>query len=381
MASTSNAPPTTRMKKLRTSFMDRITRPEFQTGAIQVVKTIFATTLAWWISVNFLNTSFPFLAPWTALLTIQATAYRTLSRGAQSTIASVLGIAVTFLVGHYLGVTVWTYALALLIGLAIARIKWIREEGITVATTAIFLLSDGFTEQSRDFGERMLEILMGIFIGVLVNMLVMPPLRDRQASNYINNITRRMGEVLEEMGTEVSTSWNTERAQEWINQIEAVDSELNSAWSTVRFARESRRINPRQRMHLHKGKGVRKPVDAPDWEDLLDQAKSGVSNLRSITTILHTSTYADGSWDEKFREQWAAIARDTGQAITEPPDNEVAMDSEQLRKRLDDLAHTMSEDRDLPRKLWPVYGSLITSLRHIVALVDDVNAARREQVL
>ena len=378
MASTSNTPPITRIGTLRTSFMERVRRPEFQTGMIQVIKTIFATTLAWWISVNFLNTSFPFLAPWTALLTIQATAYRTLSRGVQSTIASVLGIVVTFVVGEYLGVTVWTYALALLIGLAIARIRWIREEGITVATTAIFLLSDGFTEQSRDFGERMLEILMGILIGVVVNLLVMPPLRDRQASNYIDNITRQMGDVLEGMGTEISSSWDTERAEEWISQIETVDSELNSAWSTVRFARESRRVNPRSRIHLHKENHVPTPVDAPDWEDLLDQAKDGVSHLRSITHILHGATYADGSWDERFRTQWAAIARDTGQAITDP---DMEMNSDQLREQLDNLAHAMSEDRDLPRKLWPVYGSLITALRHIVGLVDGVRAARREQVL
>ncbi|MGP6174306.1 FUSC family protein [Corynebacterium sp. A21] len=363
-------------QRLRAVVDERMSRPEFQTSLIQVAKTIFATTLAWWISITFLDTSFPFLAPWTALLTIQATAYRTLSRGVQSTIASVLGIVVTFLVGQYLGVSLWTYALALLIGLFIAHIRWIREEGITVATTAIFLLSDGFTEQSRDFGERMLEILVGVSIGVLVNMLVLPPLRDRQASNYINSVTRRMGVVLENMGTEIASSWDTECAEEWIKEIESLDSELSSAWSAVRFARESRRINPRRRIPLRRNSRIPDPADGPSWEEVLEQIKEGLSYLRAITHILHDATYADGSWDTRFRAQWSAIARDAGQTIADP---DTTTDSDRLRERLDDLAHEMSRDEDLPRKLWPIYGSLLTGLRHIVSLVDEVHAVRRAE--
>ncbi|QGU06035.1 hypothetical protein COCCU_00335 [Corynebacterium occultum] len=378
MSSRENAEKPVPGQRLRAAVDERMRRPEFQTSLIQGLKIVFAATLAWWVSITFLDTSFPFLAPWTALLTIQATAYRTLSRGVQSTIASVLGIVVTFLVGEYLGVNIGTYALALLIGLLIARIRWIREEGITVATTAIFLLSDGFTEQSRDFSERMLEIMVGIAIGVLVNLLVLPPLRDRQASNYIDSVTHRMGAVLANMGAEISSSWDTECAEEWIKEIEAVDAELNSAWSSVRFARESRRINPRRRIRRRRGSPIADPVDAPSWEQLLEKTKEGVSHLRAITHILHAATYAEGSWDTRFRKQWSAIAQDAGEAISDP---EGETDSGALRDRIDDLAHEMSRDEDLPSKLWPIYGSLLTGLRHIVSLVDEVRAARRAQVL
>ena len=366
------------VQRLGNPLMERLRRPEFQTSLIQMVKIIFATTLAWWISVNFLETSLPFLAPWTALLTIQATAYRTLSRGVQSTIASVLGIVVTFMVGNFLGVTVWSYAVAIFVGLVIARIRWIREEGITVATTAIFLLSDGFTEESRNFGERMVEIIVGVLIGILVNLLIMPPLRDRQAAGYLDSITRRMGDVLGDMGQEISSSWDTECAEEWIKEIESLESELESAWSTVRFARESRRANPRRHIHLRRQSTAPDPVDGPNWEQVLEQAKDGLSHLHTITHILRDATYDNSPWDERFREKWSAIARDAGQAISDPG---VDTDSERLRMRIDDLSREMSEDEDLPSKLWPVYGSLITGLRHIVSLVDEVRAARREEIL
>lgn len=337
---------------------------------------MIAATAAWWVSVTFLGTSFPFLAPWVALLTIDATAYRTLSRGVQSSIASVLGIGVAFLVGHFLGVTLWTYALALLVGLLIARVRWIRDEGMTVATMSIFMLSDGFSEQQQQLGDRMLEILVGIVVGVIVNLLVLPPLRDRQASRYVDNVNRRMGRVLENMGEELNDSWDTSRAEEWIEETESISEELNSAWSVVRFARESRRANPRSYLpsvRSARSRGTRVVSDSDDvgWEDVLRRADEGASHVRNLARTLREGAWAEGGWDVEFREKWSEIIRDTGRAVADPH-----ADVEPLTGRLDDLTSEMSEDKDLPTKLWPVYGALIIGLRHIVEVVDDVASTR-----
>ena len=63
---------------------------------LQIIKMVLAATVSWWLSINFLNTEYPFLSPWVALLTIDATAYRTLTRGAQSVLASLLGLPQAF---------------------------------------------------------------------------------------------------------------------------------------------------------------------------------------------------------------------------------------------------------------------------------------------
>ena len=67
---------------------------------LQIIKMVLAATVSWWLSINFLNTEYPFLSPWVALLTIDATAYRTLTRGAQSVLASLLGILVALSLIH-----------------------------------------------------------------------------------------------------------------------------------------------------------------------------------------------------------------------------------------------------------------------------------------
>lgn len=349
-------------------------RPAFLSAITQTIKCVIAATAAWWFSITVLETQMPFLAPWTALLTVHATVYRSLSHGVQTSIASALGVGLSFIIGNLLGVSVWTYALALLVGMVAARIHWIRDEGIAIATTAIFLLSSGFEDQEPLLLDRMIEVGVGVAVGIAVNLLIIPPLRDRQAARYVDSINRRMGSVLEEMADEFSQSWDTDRAEAWMSQTESMEEDTRTAWEFVRFARESRRANPRMYLRRH-GVRLRTPLTGNgkdnDYVEILARLDEGVSHLRHLARTLHEATYAEGAWDDRFRDQWSALLRDCGRAIADP---DAAV--EPVNDRLTNLSESMSQDQDLPRSAWPVYGSLITSLRHLAVIVDDVASAR-----
>lgn len=116
-----------------------------------------------------------------------------MARGVQTTVASTVGVGLSFVVGAYLGVSVWTFAPALFVGLAGARISWIRDEGVAIATTAIFILGSGFTQQQPLLLDRLIEVGVGVGIGIAVNLLFIPPLRDQQAARYVDSINGRMG--------------------------------------------------------------------------------------------------------------------------------------------------------------------------------------------
>jgi len=173
-----------RLKSTLQSQISAARSPETITAALQILKSVLAATLAWWFSTAILSSALPFLAPWVALLTVHVTVHRSLTLGLQTTVASVLGVGLSFAIGSLLGVHLWTFALALLIGLVAARIPWIRDEGVAVATTAVFVLGSGFGEQAPLLVDRILEVVLGVGIGVVVNLVVVPPLRDRQAARY-----------------------------------------------------------------------------------------------------------------------------------------------------------------------------------------------------
>ena len=354
----------------------KLRSPEALTDLIQIVKCVVAATAAWWVSVDWLDSPMPFLAPWTALLTVHATVHRSLSRGAQATVASTVGVGLSFVIGQALGVSVWTFALALLLGLAGSRISWIRDEGVAIATTAIFVLGAGFEAQAPLLDDRLIELGLGVSIGIVVNMLFLPPLRDRQAARYVDSVNRRMGDVLISMADDLATSWDTDRADAWVDETVAIDNELETAWQTVEFARESRRANLRQQVPIpQRPRGRRDQHSAAgqeaSYEDILNRVAEGVSHLRHLARTLREGAYSEGRWDGSFREQWSSVARDAGQSIKDPDAN-----VEPIYDRLDALAGEFSDRSGLPSALWPVYGSLITSLRHIAVIVDDVASAR-----
>ena len=348
---------------------EAVRRPEFTTDALQIVKTVVAATAAWWLAVHVLESQMPFLAPWVALLTVYPTVYQSLLRGAQSTVASWAGVGVSFLIGNYLGVGVWTFALAIFVGMAASRLPWIRDEGVAIATTCVFILGDGFTEQQPMLLDRIIEVAVGAAVGLVVNLLIIPPLRDQQAARYVDYINLRMGRVLITMADEFRSSWDTDRAEAWTREIESMGADLSSAWQSVRSAHESRRVNPR--LHLRGPIRGNRKGGAADYDEILGRVDEGISHLRHLARTLREATYAEGEWDTRFREQWVEIVRSAGRAIADP-DSEV----ESIDERLAELSTGLSDDADLPQRSWPLYGSLITSMRLIAVVVDDVASAR-----
>lgn len=352
-----------RPESLGTRIIRRLKQPETTSDLLLAIKAVIAGTAAWAISIGVLDSDVAFLAPWTALLTVHATVHRSLSRGVQTTVATTVGMGMAFVIMYFWEVNIWTFALALFVGLLGARLSWIRDEGIAIATTAIFI----FTADDPMFGDRFIELLVGVAVGILVNLLVLPPLKDKQAGRYVDSLNRRIGAVLVDMADEFADGWEMEQADEWIDETHSMNDELNSAWQMVRLARESRRENPR---HLLRRK-VRDQEDEVDYEEVLNRLDEAISHIRNMTRTMREATWAVGEWDERFREGWVDVARQLGEAIANPDE-----DINAQRIRLEELVSKMSSVDDLPNIHWPLYGSMLSTLDHLGRLFDDGTTTR-----
>lgn len=352
-----------RPESLGTRIIRRLKQPETTSDLLLAIKAVIAGTAAWAISIGVLDSDVAFLAPWTALLTVHATVHRSLSRGVQTTVATTVGMGMAFVIMYFWEVNIWTFALALFVGLLGARLSWIRDEGIAIATTAIFI----FTADDPMFGDRFIELLVGVAVGILVNLLVLPPLKDKQAGRYVDSLNRRIGAVLVDMADEFADGWEMEQADEWIDETHSMNDELNSAWQMVRLARESRRENPR---HLLRRK-VRDQEDEVDYEEVLNRLDEAISHIRNMTRTMREATWAVGEWDERFREGWVDVARQLGEAIANPDEDVNAQ-----RIRLEELVSKMSSVDDLPNIHWPLYGSMLSTLDHLGRLFDDGTTTR-----
>ncbi len=352
--------------------------PEIATHLLQLAKAVVAATVSWWVVVEFFDSQVPFLAPWMALVTVYPTVYQSLFRGVQSLVMSWLGVGLSFVVGYFLGVNVWTFGLALLVGMLCGLLPGLRKEGTTMATTAIFVLSSAFMGEELLVVDRIVEVGVGVAVGVAVNALLVPPLKDQQAAWYIDSANRKIGEVLIDMADEFSGSWETTQADDWHDRTKKMSEDLSSAWQAVRAAQESHRFNlrrhlPGPRKQRRGGRLLRDDVGGDaSYQQILERTDEAVTHLRHLTRTLREATYADSHWDDRFRQRWSDIVRTAGQAIADP-----SIDVSPCHDQLLELAEDMSLATDLPTRGWPLYGSLLSSMLHIVVITGDVASTRR----
>ena len=347
---------------LRLRAHERTRDPVFWTDVIQLVKTVVAAVLAWVIATSVLDLPQSFLAPWSALLVVHATVYRTFSQGVRQVGAAVVGVVLAWAVGNTLGLDPMAVAVALALGLVVGSVPWFADEATTIAATALIVLTTGFADNDFVLLSRLADTGIGIAVGLLVNFTVWPPLRRRTAISAMDALDDKIGQLLIDMGDGLARGYTAQDVEEWVDHSRSLDEDLDDAWAYVRQARESARMNPRRSAAQFK--------DPQQWMDLLRRMEQALAETRSMARTLAHALAADQSWDAEFRQGYIAVLREGGGGIfrAEPDPIRTA------RIRLDELVDLLNEQSPISR-LWPVYGGLIINLRNILEAMDEVAGA------
>ena len=342
--------------------MRRLHDPVWWTNALQIVKTVVAAVVAWVLAAQVFDIPQAFLAPWAALLTVHATVYRTFRRGAQQVGATVLGVVVAFALGSLIGLNAVSLGLTILIALVAGSVRGLRAESTTAAATALVVLTTGASDEAGTLLERLADTGIGIAVGLLVNLLVWPPLRDRSAAAQVDAIDDRLGELLCEMATEFREQHD---AEGWIARTSELDGDIDRAWSVVRQARESGRLNPRRvaRDRMRR---------TDDFGDILERLEQAVAEIRSMARTIHLADPPPERWDPEFREPWLDLLERAGTAVQNADAPELAA----VREDLDALAHELRDGHGF----WPVAGALLVNLRNTIAALDVVADAQPVEV-
>jgi len=294
---------------------------------------------------------------------VHATVYRTLTRGLQSVGAAVVGVLLAFAVGSVLGVNVATLAVTLVLGFVIGSLPVFRDEGVAVATTALIVLTTGYSTSSGTLAERLVDTSIGIAIGILVNLVVFPPLNDRAAARQVDQIDDKAGELLRDMAAGLAEGCDAEEAEDWVARSRDLDEDIEHAWRAVDEASESTRLNLRSRLRGRAGKPA-------TFGEVLRRLEQSVAEIRSMARTLSISIATSDAWDPVFKDRWLVLLRRAAAAVIDAGDDDLRA----VRTDLDQLCRELSR-RDLAALHWPVYGALLVNLRNIVEAMADVAAA------
>ena len=339
---------------------DRLRDPLLWADLLQVAKTALAGALAWWVAIDVFHLEQPFLAPWSAVLVVHATLYRTFSRGAQQVLATFAGVFLAWGVGATLGLDPVAMGVMLLLAFLIGRTRLIGEESTSVATTAIVVLATNAVSQSNLLWGRLLDTCVGIVVGLVVNMVVWPPLRDRAAWSNAARLPRALGDLLVRIAEEIGPDFDADGADGSMRRAREFDVRIDDSWGLLRQAQESGRFNPRQRQRRH---------HIHDLETVLHLLEQAAAEAQSMVRTIAISADQSRYWDEDFRTRWCALLAATGEAVGSV---DVAA-LEEVRADLRRLADDLSTDA-LAATQWHEYGGLIVNLRNVIDAVSRVAA-------
>jgi uncharacterized membrane protein YgaE (UPF0421/DUF939 family) len=345
----------------------RFRDPVAWTSGLQLVKTALACVIAWALAFHVFGIGQPFLAPWAALLTVHATVFGTFKRGAQQVAATVVGVLVASAAGYLFGLSVVSLGAAVLIGLAAGSVRGLRAEATTAAATAIVVLTAGYSDDPHIVAERLLDTGIGVAVGMLVNVLVWPPLRDRSAAHQIDVIDDRLGQLLCDIAAALH-SRGAPLVDEWIASADELDHEIGEAWRVLGEARESGRLNPRP------ATSVRMRA-TEDFGGVLRRLEQAIAETHSMARTIGLARIPPSDWDPAFRDPWLELLHRAGAAV-------MAADGDglkALRAELDHLAEEM-DPGELSHRFWPISGALLVNLRNIVVALDIVAGAQPVQI-
>lgn len=215
-----------------------------------IAKSTLAATLAWIVSYNVLTSPAPAFAPFSAMLMIQVTIYQSIAQSLRYLAAVSAGVAVQGFIGFVAGAGVATFAAVTLIALVIGRWPRLGSQGSQVVTAAFFsfaiYVSAGDTLQgAAQLGQILLLVLIGCGIGVLVNLVVMPPMRFRSAEHGVRSLAHAMCDLLSDMHPPLREGdLGQERTGQWRYRASRMGTTVAEAQSAVRTAQESVYYNP-----------------------------------------------------------------------------------------------------------------------------------------
>lgn len=346
---------------------DRLRDPLTWAGASQLAKTVVAAVVAWVLAVDVFHLAQAFMAPWAALLTVHATVFGTVRRGMQQAGASVLGVLIGFAAWQVFGLDAVSLAAAVAAGLVVGSVRGLHAE-TTTAATAVVVLTTGYIDRSGMLAARLADTGMGIVVGLLVNLMVWPPLRDRTAANHIDVIDDRVGDLLTDIAKQLDRGLGEDDVDGWIARTDELDNDIDRAWTVIEEARESGRLNPRrvvpQRIQAAEG-----------LVPIVNRLAQAVAEMRSMARTIRVVRIGPEDWDHAFREPWLDLLRRSGTAVVDADADEVRA----ARADVSALADRLAVE-ELHDDLWPVYGALLVNLRNVLDALGAVAEAQPVQV-
>ncbi|WUK34005.1 aromatic acid exporter family protein [Streptomyces sp. NBC_00370] len=349
----------------------------------QTLRSVVAATISYVVALRLSNEAAPLTAPLTALLVVQVTLYSTLTTGIRRVNAVVTGVLMAIAFSALVGLTWWSLAILLLAALVVGRFVRAGEFVVEVGISAMLVL--GVTQVANTAWDRVLDTLIGAVVGLLFNVLFVPPVWVSTAGESIEGLARRMRQLILRVSEDLSAPKPVGLAAARLHEARRLDNDIAEVDASLRQAEESVRFNPRVR------------------EGLLHRVvlRTGLDTLEICTVVLRVlaRTLTDLA---KARREEPLFPEEIGTALEELlghladavvsfavlVTSDVSASAEMAEGRLaEDLAAATASREEVAQLLllriqerprqWQLYGAVLTEIDRMLDELDMENRSQR----
>ncbi|WP_331739680.1 FUSC family protein (plasmid) [Streptomyces goshikiensis] len=208
-------------------------------------KSVVAAMAAWVIARYLLPPTVSTFAPFTALVALQATVYRSVRDCVQYLVAMAAGAALAASLAAVAGIHGWTFGLLTLIALCLGRIERFGQQGTQVAIIGFFAFSSG---QGRiDYiGYLTASVTVGALCGLSAHLVLAPARhvhhRQQAVADLYAAMSRRLDDLAEILEGNDS---DTEGVRHWRRDWRKLAAECERIQNAIDTEIENSRLHPR----------------------------------------------------------------------------------------------------------------------------------------
>ena len=216
---------------------------------LQVVKSAIALVIAWPIAAALVPGLPPVFAAVAAVLVVQPSVSQSLTDAIERSFGVIAGVILASALGLALGDGTWVALLASVLALAIAWMFRVTSATANqVAISALLVLAVGTATLGYAIN-RVLETILGAMIGIVVNMIVVPPVAVAPAQRAVSAMGTGLADVMDRLAEALEKPLTPAELAALLHDARQIRTQRSEVGDAIELAADTLTINPRSRNH------------------------------------------------------------------------------------------------------------------------------------
>ncbi|WP_354186699.1 FUSC family protein [Arthrobacter sp. UYCu712] len=303
------------------------------------MKAAFAAGLAFYIAPFMPGSAaeYPYYAPLGALVAMYENVSGSVRQGVQTLVGLALGIGLAFMLFSFGEPSPLTVAVVMGLGVILGGLPRIGSGSDWIPTAALLVLLVGGHDPDKFSFGYLVQMGAGVTVGIIVNLLLFPPLHFKAAALSIAELRLALARQLREMSKALGENWPPEH-EDWSRRSETLEASARSVRLAVEKADASRRANPRRRLH---------PRDIQqDYRNLRDLERV-TFHVQDVTQVLSDVIWAEDTPFVVPDEYLAQLA----EAMSAVSDVLTSVEEESMERQLELVEAADTAVKELTRRI------------------------------